>query len=430
MYTLISFVLTAVFIIACQKILRNHPLPFYAGAAVISAAVFILQLTRLSLQFPPFIYTYIWPLFFRGGIAGAFFVTVMWTGAVPVSSKRLKQNMPIRGELSILACILAIGHGAANALTYFRYLFTDPGRMSADSIAFSWCSIIMIIVMIPLFVTSFKSVRRRMKASKWKKLQRMAYVFYGLMFAHVSLLYIPFLLQGMKSYWLNYMIYCFVYVSYAVCRIFKAILKNVNVKMLRVQIVGNVLAVLITALTAALILSNVRTDVSAKRQAQAHVQSEKVSDVPEETEITAQTEAEEIQETQPEILTETQTQTEALAETQTQTEALAETQTQTEALAETQVQPKQAKYVDGTYSGTGSGYEGPITLEVTIEEDRITWIEVTDNIEDPEFFQPALSVLEDVINAQHTDLDAVSGATYSSYGLLDAVDDALSKAKQ
>lgn len=109
---------------------------------------------------------------------------------------------------------------------------------------------------------------------------------------------------------------------------------------------------------------------------------------------------------------------------ETAAEPESETQTVGETLAE-----HSRKYIDGTYSGTGNGYEGPITLSVTVEDDRITWIEVTDSIEDPEFFTPALDIIGDVINAQHTNLDAVSGSTYSSYGLLDAIDDALSKAK-
>lgn len=415
MYTLISFALTALFVITCHKKLRAHPVPFYVAAAVLSAAVFVLQLTKLSLSFPPFIYEYIWPLFFRGGLAGAFFVTVMWTGAVPVSSKRMKQNMPIRGELSILAGILSIGHGAANGLTYFRYLFTDPGRMSVTAIIFSWCSIVMFIIMMPLFITSFKKVRRKMKGSSWKKLQRMAYVFYGLMFAHVSLLYIPFLLQGL-DYWLNYAIYCFVFVSYAICRVFKAILKNANIKMLKVQIVGNVLAALITALTAMLILSNVSTGAGRSPIPEKAAAASAASEAETESATTAAQIAGE------------ETMSETESETQPDQKLQKETQTEVQTVVETQAENSR-KYNDGTYSGTGNGYEGPITLSVTVEDDRITWIEVTDNIEDPEFFTPALEVIGDVINAQHTNMDAVSGSTYSSYGLLDAIDDALSKAR-
>lgn len=46
----------------------------------------------------------------------------------------------------------------------------------------------MIAIMLPLFITSFKRVRRRMKPGNWKRLQRLAYVFYGLMYIHVLLL--------------------------------------------------------------------------------------------------------------------------------------------------------------------------------------------------------------------------------------------------
>mgnify|MGYP002623444811 CR=1 FL=1 len=396
MFTLISFILTAIFIVVCKKSLKAHPLPYYIIAAVIAVAVFVIQLTGISRSFSPFVNDYIWALFFRGGIAGALFSTVMWTGAVPVRSKRMKQNMPIRGELSILAGILSLGHSAAQGLTYFRLFFTQPSRMSAPTLLFVICSIVMLLVMLPLFITSFPMIRRKMKASSWKKLQRLAYVFYALMFAHVSLLYVPGLIAG-RDYWLSYIIYCFVFISYAICRVMKAILKNVDIRMIKVQLVGNALATVMTALVIALIFM-----ASPARQTTA---------------------AEEI------VSSEQQT-VEGAAE-ESSAESATETETTTVAETETTAAPvPAAKYNDGTYYGTGNGYEGPISLSVTIENDKIAWIEITDSIEDPEYMEPALAIIQDVINAQHTNLDAVTGSTYSSYGILDAVDAALEQARR
>lgn len=81
---------------------------------------------------------------------------------------------------------------------------------------------------------------------------------------------------------------------------------------------------------------------------------------------------------------------------------------------------------DGVYKGEGEGFRGAITVEVTVKNNLITNIEVIDNSEDRKWFDRANSAIPDrIIEAQDTEIDLVSGATYSSIGIRDAVKNAL-----
>lgn len=85
------------------------------------------------------------------------------------------------------------------------------------------------------------------------------------------------------------------------------------------------------------------------------------------------------------------------------------------------------KYKDGTYSGSAYGYRGSISLEVTVKSGNISDITVTSFDDDDEFFYKAeQKIISSIIEAQDTDVSTVSGATYSSRGIIDAVADALS----
>lgn len=85
------------------------------------------------------------------------------------------------------------------------------------------------------------------------------------------------------------------------------------------------------------------------------------------------------------------------------------------------------QYQDGTYEGSARGFKGLVTVSVTVENGLITDIEDVSNNDTPSFFERCWSVVTgDIIEAQSADVDAVTGATYSSVGIMDAVADALS----
>lgn len=87
-------------------------------------------------------------------------------------------------------------------------------------------------------------------------------------------------------------------------------------------------------------------------------------------------------------------------------------------------------YKDGTYTGEAQGYGGTIQVEVILSGDEITSINVVSAPgEDSAYLSQAESVIDSIIGAQSTDVDTVSGATFSSTGILNAVDEALGKAE-
>lgn len=87
-----------------------------------------------------------------------------------------------------------------------------------------------------------------------------------------------------------------------------------------------------------------------------------------------------------------------------------------------------AAYKDGTYYGTGTGFGGPLTVKVEISGGKIASIEITKTSDGSSFIQKASVLIQNMISTQSTNVDTVSGATYSSVGIIEAVRDALSQA--
>ncbi len=87
-------------------------------------------------------------------------------------------------------------------------------------------------------------------------------------------------------------------------------------------------------------------------------------------------------------------------------------------------------FADGTYTGSGTGFRGATTeVSVTIADGGITDITTVSHGDDLPYYERAFdSVASDIIGVQSTDVDAVSGATYSSLGIMEAVQDALDQA--
>lgn len=85
-------------------------------------------------------------------------------------------------------------------------------------------------------------------------------------------------------------------------------------------------------------------------------------------------------------------------------------------------------YKDGTYTGSGTGFSGLITVQVVIEGGKITDITIVSTTDDSPYIDNASALLKTIIATQSTNVDTVSGATYSSVGLISAVRDALQKA--
>lgn len=219
MLLVISLIIVSLFIYFLKDSLKKHAGIYYIGAAVISIAVFLIGF----LPMPLFLKNNILGIFAKGSLGTAMFVAVMYAGALPNGSKLIAPLMKIRGELSITAAILVLCHNFTYGMTYFKMLFIKPAALSATQLTAAIISIILITIMLVLTVTSFQAVRKKMKAKKWKQLQRTAYVFYGLMYVHIMLINIPYARLGIGTYIANVVIYSIVFLGYAAMRIAKAV---------------------------------------------------------------------------------------------------------------------------------------------------------------------------------------------------------------
>ena len=89
-----------------------------------------------------------------------------------------------------------------------------------------------------------------------------------------------------------------------------------------------------------------------------------------------------------------------------------------------------AGYKDGTYTGTGEGFNGPITVTITVSQGNIVSASYDGEDDEPEFSDAWNGIYEQVLGRQSADgIDTVSGATYSSNGLIQAFQSAISQAK-
>lgn len=111
-------------------------------------------------------------------------------------------------------------------------------------------------------------------------------------------------------------------------------------------------------------------------------------------------------------------------------ERVTDTETETENAAEnTQTATGSFDLADGVYKGSATGFSGPVTVAVTIMDKKITSIDILSSTDDEAFFNRAKGVIDRIISSQSFDVDVVSGATYSSNGIIKAVKNALTGEK-
>ena len=86
-------------------------------------------------------------------------------------------------------------------------------------------------------------------------------------------------------------------------------------------------------------------------------------------------------------------------------------------------------YKDGSYEGSAKGFGGNVIVKVTVKNDKIEKIDLVDaSKEDGSYLASAKGVIKSILDKQSTDVDTVSGATFTSTGIINAVISALEKA--
>lgn len=155
--------------------------------------------------------------FFNEGFLGvSFFIIVMFTGVLTKS--KLKRNLSqVRAQYAIIGFILISGH----ALPYLFYLLEEGMIFVHLTIIIG---IICYVIFVPLFITSFMIIRRRMTFKQWKGLHKFAYLSYGLIFLHL------FLINNSRQ-----MFYVVLFALYTVLKIIAVLDKHYTKKKLKLN---------------------------------------------------------------------------------------------------------------------------------------------------------------------------------------------------
>ena len=228
----ICLILTAAGVTAFRDAIRRHSLYFYLAALALAVLGAVTPVSPLT----------------KGSLATALFAVVMYTGALPEHLKKYWQ--PIRGQLSIAAGILTLGHNFAAGRIHFVQLFTAPGEMPLNYLLAAVVSLVMIALMLPLWITSFPAIRRKMKPKAWKKLQKLAYPFYGLIYLHVLLLNVPAASEGETGALINVGVFSLVFLGYGILRMGKATGNLLSAGILGAMVLAAVLTISLPQRTA------------------------------------------------------------------------------------------------------------------------------------------------------------------------------------
>lgn len=380
-----SLVIAAFFSLTAKSTIKRHPYPWYIGALVLTLFVSLFPFSR-DLPAPV---TFVLDLFRRGALACALWCIVMWTGAFPNGSWLIKRLMPVRGELSILAAMLTLGHNIGYGRTYFVRFFTNASALPANQFVACIITLILLIIMIPLTILSFPTIRKRMKAKKWKQIQRFAYLFYALLYIHILLLFLPLAQNGRTSYYFSVIVYTAIFLGYAICRIHKWYFlkkKPSHKREVNAVCLGLFLVIMAIVCVAAKPKNTVADD-------NPHNQNTEVFSTDSEQDS---------------------------ATSATDFEAISKEESENFG---------SFTLTDGVYEASAYGYDGAIKVTVTIEGGKITNLSSSSAESDLWYFEKCKDkVVSEILEAQNTDVDAVSGATYSSNGIKKAVQKALQEA--
>lgn len=193
---------------------------YYSLSALIAISTTIYEILRITSNMK--LYGFISTLekaSIKGIISIAFFILVMFAGALKPKWLVVKKLLSIRAELAIIASILMLPHGVIYIARFIIYSIPKliNHKLSMMNLGFTIVGFIGFIIMLPLFITSLKKVRLKMKWSRWKRLQRWAYLFYFLAYLHVLLI----LLSKENIDWLKLSTYTIIFGGYTILRLIK-----------------------------------------------------------------------------------------------------------------------------------------------------------------------------------------------------------------
>ena len=340
----------------------------------------------------------------RGILAGSLFIWVMIAPVLPKRFSGRKTIYLLRGEMAISASLITLAHNLAFGGKYFGAVFFGQGHISLMELHAAIVSCLMILLLIPLTITSFQTVRRKMQGKTWKKLQNWSYLFYLLLYLHIFFIYQGALIRGKGEYFFTLMLYSFLFGFYGFLRIrqYRVQKETREKKVFPLLRIAGILPIV------CLFLSVFYSAGKYRAALEANVDKIRA------------------QETVAETTESTQTATEAAGD-----KASANSSKGSSDSKAADANSASGTYKDGEYLGKASAYNGNVEVKVTISGGKMTAIDIVKTKDDEDyFFDAQKKVIPEILEKQSTDVDAVAGATTSSEGIAHAVQKALEQAKQ
>ena len=413
MIVILALICSLAFFHFFGKALKKKPAVLY-GICILLSLVSIFYPREGGLPFLDFFFKKIMQ---RGVLAGSLFIWVMLAPVLPRSFSGRKTIYLLRGEMAICASLITLAHNLAFGGKYFGALFLGQGHISLMELHAAIVSCLMILLLIPLTITSFQTVRRKMQAKTWKKLQNWSYLFYLLLYLHIFFIYQGALIRGKGEYFFTLMIYSFIFGFYGFLRIrqYRIQKEGKEKKTFPLLRIGGILPIVCIFLSGFYSAGKYRAALEAnvdKIRAQESVAESKES-------MEANGSGEDKSDSSEKA---------AEASGDKASANSSDASSDSQAIDEDSIS---GAYKDGECFGKASAYNGNVEVKVTISGGKITAIDIVKTKDDEEyFFDAQKKVIPEILEKQSTDVDAVAGATTSSEGICHAVQKALEEAKK
>lgn len=219
MSQVVTLALAAAFVALFRKPIKAHPSVWYvAAAAVACVGVYFTYSPAASGALRALAYA-----IQKGHLGFAFLVVVMFVGVFRDGSAVRKALQPIRGELSIIATILMTAHVVPYVASYAG-MAGSLGSLKPSVLASLGIAAVIIVLLAVLAVTSLRAVKQAMQANSWKRVQWLAYVFFGLVFFHMLGYMLVPVRAGSPEPTITLAFYVVVYATYAGARVRKLVM--------------------------------------------------------------------------------------------------------------------------------------------------------------------------------------------------------------
>ncbi|MFR0868324.1 MAG: hypothetical protein ACLSGS_04550 [Adlercreutzia sp.] len=176
-------IILAVTIVGCFALrnpLKALPVAFYAAAIAID----VVYVYGVFFGLPRAIWRPLFVLIQKCELSLALFVVVMFIGCLNRGGRAYHWLKPVRSELSIVAWFLSLGHMAVYLESYLPRLL-GGGEIGGNVMGAFVLAVVLLVLLVVLGVTSFAFVKRQMSTASWKKVQKLAYPFFGLVYVHL-----------------------------------------------------------------------------------------------------------------------------------------------------------------------------------------------------------------------------------------------------